>query len=244
MTRWKAIGILVLSVAFLSMSCNAVQETQEDRDRRDGLLEQDAAASELESVAPEDGDSPSDDEADPGQSDAAQDDDETAQPPSGSTTTTMRTDGVDPANDQTDGSGNVVLEGEGNPGGDIVAVRHEPGPAEQQCFIIDVVKDGQETSKAPQIYYVAISWMTPEGEEGLATVEYDNGPPDAKLRSSDQGRPEIEGTLVTAEWENSETLRVCVDGGETKVEVESFRVQIDIFLGLGSWTDSALGLAG
>jgi hypothetical protein len=164
----------------------------------------------------------------------------------GSTTTTMRTDGGDPPNDQTDSSGNVYAEGEGNPGGDIVGVRHEPGPEGQQYFIIDVVADGQETSKGPHIYSVSISWEATDGEKGLATVKYDNGPPDAKLRSSDQGRPEIEGTLVTAEWEDSDTLRVCVDGGETKVEVESFRVQVNVVPGPGapSWVDFALGLAG
>lgn len=163
----------------------------------------------------------------------------------GSTTTTLRTDGVDPPNDQTDSNGDLHAEGKGKPGGDIVGVRHESGATGLQYFIIDVVADGEETSKDSDIYSVFVEFEAPDGEVFLVDVRYDLGTAVAVLRGSDTGRPEIEGTLVTAVWEDSDTLRVCVDGGETSVDVQSFRVQINIVSpGQDSWVDSALGLAG
>jgi hypothetical protein len=82
--RWKAMSLLLLSVALLLAACADAKETDDDRSRAAYLIEQDeeaAAALESESVVPEDGDPPSDDDGDSGQSDATQDDDETAQPP-------------------------------------------------------------------------------------------------------------------------------------------------------------------
>lgn len=78
MIRWKAMSLLILSVALLLTACPG--PTEEER-AATAVEDEEGDGFESDSFELEDEDPPTDDDGDSGQSDATQDDDETAQPP-------------------------------------------------------------------------------------------------------------------------------------------------------------------
>jgi hypothetical protein len=52
----------------------------------------------------------------------------------------------------------------------------------------------------------------------------------------------LEGAVVTLAWDDSDTLRTCVDSGDTDLDVATFMVSIYIFDTEGDYWDRAEGI--
>lgn len=135
-------------------------------------------------------------------------------------------------------------EGEAE-GVDILAVRHVVDDSGQNCFVIDVVADGQKTAEDAGTYMIDVEVVDPDGGGWGARTQFRGGELEvgsvlAGLLAS--GRDRLEGSTVIAEWDDSDTVRSCVDGGETNLAVASFRVGLHLFSTSGDFWDEANGL--
>ena len=165
-----------------------------------------------------------------------------------STTTTEPPTGSDEVGDQEDGNtSEQVAAGEGVPAGDITNARYVPGDSGEQCFIVDVNGDGETVATGAAGWYdVIISVIGPDGEEWRANVAYfDPIPTDRGVYVGplEPGQQRVEGAEVAIEWDDSDTFRVCVDGGETILDVESFIVSVGVSTAEGTFWDYANGVA-
>jgi hypothetical protein len=166
---------------------------------------------------------------------------------SSTTSTTESPTGSDPEGDQENGeTSQPVAPGEGEPGGDIKNVRHEGAAAGEQCFVIDVVGNGEMLATQGTGWYdIIIRVGDPEGGEWQANVAYfDPTPTDRGVRLGPPapGQQKLEGAAVTAQWDDSDTLRSCVDGGETSLAVARFRISIGVSTSTGTFWDYAEGI--
>lgn len=137
-----------------------------------------------------------------------------------------------------------AAEGEAE-GVDILAVRHVVDDAGGNCFVIDVAADGQRTAQEAGTYIIDVEVVDPDGGGWGARTEFRQGEPavgSVQLGLLGPGRPKLEGSAVTAEWDDSDTVRSCVDSGETALSVESFRVSLHLFSADGDFWDEANGL--
>ena len=169
---------------------------------------------------------------------------------SGTTSTTSTTEpptGSDPPGDQKDGADSTqVEEGEGVDGGDITHVSHVPGPDGSgiNYFDIDVVGNGKQTAEDASNYLIQIEVHDPGGE-WQSFVEFRFGDVQGGkvwLGPKESGRDTVDGATVTAEWLDDDTLRICVDGGATRLNVETmFLVEINVFNDKGHYYDGVVG---
>jgi len=173
--------------------------------------------------------------------------------PSASTATTGPSagspTGSDEVGDTEANTGEQVKEGEGEPAGDIRNVRHVLGDAGEQCFVVDVVGDGEEVATAGadiDWYDILFEVVDFDGGKWRANVAYfDLTPTDrgVYLGPPEPGQQKLEGATVTAAWDDSDTLRSCVDGGEKSLAVATFKVSIGVSTSNGTFWDYAEGIA-
>ncbi len=57
------------------------------------------------------------------------------------------------------------------------------------------------------------------------------------------GQETVDGAIVTAEWDAPDTLRSCVNGGETDLAVATFNIAIGVSTDNGTFWDDAGGTA-
>ena len=94
---------------------------------------------------------------------------------------------------------------------------------------------------------IIISVLAPDGSQWQANTAYfgldptDRG---VRLGPPSPGQEKVEGATVTPTWEANDTLRTCVDGGATALEVATFGVSIGVSEESGTFWDSAEGVAG
>jgi hypothetical protein len=163
------------------------------------------------------------------------------------TTTTEPPTGSDPVGDQEDSSTSEQVEaGKGEPGGDIENVRNEADDAGRQCFVVHVAGDGEALATGGTGWYDIIFGVEdPDGEEWRANVAYFEPTPTDRgvyLGPPAPGQQKVEGATVTAEWVDRDTLRACVDGGETSLAVATFKVSIGVSTPNGTFWDYATGI--
>ncbi|MFV2001267.1 MAG: hypothetical protein ACC654_12965, partial [Acidimicrobiia bacterium] len=154
--------------------------------------------------------------------------------------------GSDPEGDGKNGESQPVTAEDDVPGGDIEFARYEPGPAGENCFIIEVYGDGETTAADATNEIIDFEVVEPDGGEWQARAEYFQGSPDPGfvwLGPKTSGRDTLDGATVTPVWEESDTLRVCVDSGGTILSVETFSVTFNVFTPEGSYYDEAEGIA-
>lgn len=163
-----------------------------------------------------------------------------------STSTTEPLVGEDPEGDQEDSESEQVAKGEGEPGGDIKSVRHELDASGNHCFIIEVYGDGETLAVAGSGWYdIIIGAVDSDDGEWKANVAYfEPTPTDRGVRVGppEPGQPTVEGAVVSAAWEDSDTLRVCVDSGDTGLTVATFNVSIGVSTSNGTFWDYATGI--
>lgn len=153
----------------------------------------------------------------------------TAATPSTTTTTTEpSTDGSDPQGDAKASADDQTVEG---PGVDIGNVLHERDDSGSNCFIIDVYGDGETTAAEAGNYLIDVEVVDPDSEGGGwgGRVEYRQGtlePGSVRIGVLASGRSKLDGAIVTAAWDDSDTVRTCVDSGETNLGVETFNISI------------------
>jgi len=158
----------------------------------------------------------------------------TAATPSTTTTTTMTepsTDGSDPQGDTKASADDSTVEALGV---DIGSVLHERDVSGSNCFIVDVYGDGETTAAEAGNYLIIVEVVDPDSEGGGwgGRVEYRQGtmePGSVKIGLLTSGREKLEGSTVTAAWDDSDTVRTCVDSGETSLGVETFNISIHGF---------------
>ena len=160
----------------------------------------------------------------------------TATTPSTTTTTTTTeplSEGSDPQGDTKASADDQTVE---SPGVDIASVHHERDDSGSNCFIIDVYGDGETTAAEAGTYLIIVEVVDPDSEGGGwgGRVEYRQGtlePGSVQIGLLAPGRSKLEGAIVTAAWDDSDTVRTCVDSGETSLGVETFNITI---LGFGT----------
>jgi hypothetical protein len=173
--------------------------------------------------------------------------------PAPDTTTTSTTSTNEPpatekeeVGDQEGATGEQVAEGEGEPAGDIEKVSYVRGDAGEHCFVVDVVGDGETLATEGSGWYdIIVDVDDPDGGEWRANVAYFEPTPTDRgvyLGPSEPGQQKLEGATVTAAWEDSGTLRSCVDGGETSLAVATFKVSIGVSTSNGTFWDYATGI--
>jgi len=144
------------------------------------------------------------------------------------TTTEASTPGSDPQGDVKASADDQTVEG---PGVDIGNVLHKSDVSGSNCFIIDVYGDGEATAAGAGNYLIGIEVVDPDSEGGGwgGRVEYRQGtlePGSVRIGVLASGRSTLEGAIVTAAWDDSDTVRMCVDSGETSLGVETFNISI------------------
>ena len=156
----------------------------------------------------------------------------TATTPSTTTTTTEpSTEGSDPQGDAKASADDQTVE---SPGVDIASVHHERDDSGSNCFIIDVYGDGETTAAEAGTYLIIVEVVDPDSEGGGwgGRVEYRQGtlePGSVQIGLLASGPSKLEGAIVSAAWDDSETVRTCVDSGETSLGVETFNISIHGF---------------
>ena len=153
--------------------------------------------------------------------------------------------GNDPEGDQEKDS-EKVKPGEGEGGGDMKNVRSERGPSGETCTIIDFYGDGETLAAEVGTYRVDIEAADSAGGGFGVSARFRNGTPEPGgvfLGPNGPGRDRLEGAIVTLVWEAGDTLRVCVDSGETDLPaVATFQVSIGVFTTDGTFWDQATGV--
>ena len=129
------------------------------------------------------------------------------------------------------GTEEVLVEGLGV---DILLTYLESLDSGELCFIIDVNGDGEQVAKEAGNYLIIVEVVHAESEGGGwgARVQYRFGelePGSVQVGVHGPGRPKLEGATVTAAWDDSDTVRTCVDGGETTLGVETFAISTNAF---------------
>ena len=158
----------------------------------------------------------------------------TATTPSTTTTTTTTepsSEGSDPQGDTKASADDQTVE---SPGVDIASVLHERDDSGSNCFIIDVYGDGETTAAEAGNYLIIVEVVDPDSEGGGwgGRVQYRLGtlePGSVQIGLLASGRDKLEGSTVTAAWDDSDTVRTCVDSGETSLGVETFNISIHGF---------------
>ncbi len=159
----------------------------------------------------------------------------TAATPSTSMTTTTEPSagGSDPQGDAKASADDSTVDALGV---DIGSVLHERGDSGSNCFIIDVYGDGETTAAEAGNYLIIVEVVDPDSEGGGwgGRVEYRQGtmePGSVQIGVLASGRDKLEGSVVAAAWDDSDTVRTCVESGETSLGVETFNISI---LGFGT----------
>ena len=152
------------------------------------------------------------------------------------------------AGDQENAESEKVAAGEGVPPGDIESdPRYVLGDSGEHCFIVDVVGDGETVATTVAAWYdVIVSVKGPDGTEWQANVAYFGPTPTdrgVRVGPPAPGQQTLEGATVTIAWDDSDTFRVCVDGGETTLGVASFTVSVGVSTAEGTFWDYANGAA-
>ena len=158
----------------------------------------------------------------------------TATTPSTTTTTTTTepsSEGSDPQGDAKASADDQTVE---SPGVDIASVHHERDDSGSNCFIIDVYGDGETTAAEAGTYLIIVEVVDPDSEGGGwgGRVEYRQGtlePGSVQIGLLASGRSKLEGAIVSAAWDDSDTVRTCVDSDETSLGVETFNISIHGF---------------
>jgi len=162
-------------------------------------------------------------------------------------TTTSEPPTGEEVGDQENAESEKVAAGEGVPAGDITNVVYVPGDSGEHCFIVDVVGDGETVATAAADWYdVIFSVNGPDGEEWRANVAYFGPTPTDRgvyVGPPEPGQQKLEGATVTIAWDDGDTFRGCVDGGETILGVESFTVSVGVSTADGTFWDYANGVA-
>lgn len=152
--------------------------------------------------------------------------------------------GSDPKGDPLDGNDNPTEEGD-VAGGDIENVRHVLGESGDNCFVIDFYGDAETTAAEVHTYIVDVEVADSEGGGFGARSEFSAGEAangSVQLGPLGPGRDRLEGSVVTLAWDDSDTLRTCVDSGDTSLDVATFTVSIYIFSADGDYWDRADGI--
>lgn len=156
----------------------------------------------------------------------------TATTPSTTTTTAEpSSEGSDPQGDAKASADDSTVE---SPGVDIGSVLHERDDSGSNCFIIDVYGDGETTAAEAGNYLIIVEVVDPDSEGGGwgGRVQYRQGtlePGSVQIGLLASSRDKLEGSVVTAAWDDSDTVRTCVDSGETSLGVETFNISIHGF---------------
>jgi hypothetical protein len=169
------------------------------------------------------------------------------------TTTTTTTTTEPPTEEEEEGDQNdsdtseTVAAGEGEPAGDMSRnPRYVPGDFGEHCFIGDVVGPGETVATTAGNWFdVIVSVNDPAGEVWRANAAYFGPTPTDRgvyLGPPEPGQQKLEGATATIEWDDSDTFRVCVDGGETMLGVASFTVSVGISTSNGTFWDYATGI--
>ena len=95
---------------------------------------------------------------------------------------------------------------------------------------------GEATAAVAGTYLIRVGVVDPGSDGGGwgGRVEYRQGTLDTgsvQIGLLAPGRSKLEGAIVTAAWDDSDTVRTCVDSGETSLGVETFNITI---LGFGT----------
>ncbi len=130
-------------------------------------------------------------------------------------------------------------------GGDVKNVRFGSGPSGEVCFIIGFYGDGETAAAEAGNYNVGIEALDSVGGGFGVSVRFRFGTPEPGsvfLGPLASGRDRLEGATVTLVWDDRDTLRVCVDSGETDLAVATFDVLIGVFTTDGVVYDQATGV--
>ena len=93
---------------------------------------------------------------------------------------------------------------------------------------------GEATAAEAGNYLIIVEVVDPDSEGGGwgGRVEYRQGtmePGSVRIGLLASGRDKLEGSVVTAAWDDSDTVRTCVDSGEMSLGVETFNISIHGF---------------
>jgi hypothetical protein len=152
--------------------------------------------------------------------------------------------GSDPKGDPLDGLDNPTEEG-AVAGGDIASVRHVLDESGDNCFVIDFYGDAEATAAEVGTYMVDVEVDDSKGGGFGVRTEFSRGEAangSVRLGPLGPGRDKLEGAAVTLAWDDSDTLRTCIDGGDTTLDVATFMVSMYIFSADGDYWDRAEGI--
>jgi hypothetical protein len=152
--------------------------------------------------------------------------------------------GSDPKGDPLDGLDNPTEEGD-VAGGDIASVRHVLDESGDNCFVIDFYGDAETTATEVGTYMVDVEVDDSNGGGFGVRTEFSRGEAangSVRLGPLGPGRDKLEGAVVNLAWDDSDTLRTCVDSGDTSLDVATFMVSMYIFSADGDYWDRAEGI--
>ena len=152
--------------------------------------------------------------------------------------------GSDPKGDPLDGMDNPTEEAD-VAGGDIESVRHVLDESGDNCFVIDFYGDAETTAAAVGTYMVDVEVDDSTGGGFGVRTEFSRGEAangSVQLGPLGPGRDRLEGAVGTLAWDDSDTLRTCVDSGDSSLDVATFMVSMYIFSADGDYWDRAEGV--